>query len=258
MAFAQVTFQAQRLGKQSSLNVILPESPGPWAVLYLLHGLSDDHTCWMRYTSIERYVRTRENLMVVMPDGHRSFYVNDPEPGGCAYEDHIVEDVVHFVDRTFPTVADRKGRAIAGLSMGGYGATMLAMKHPGMFSVASSHSGAVSYVHNHPHRQGTTLHPLLTRLDRRQYSCLELAARLKGSPHRLAYRFDCGLDDFLLEANRTFAAHLDKIGLQHAYFEYPGGHDWQYWDEHIQDTLAFLDENLQALPSQSSQRPDRD
>ncbi len=247
MAIANVTFPGESIGKQSSLSLILPEAPGPWATLVLLHGLSDDQTCWMRLSSIERYARARKNLLVVMPDGHRSFYVNDPRPGGCAYEDHIVKDVVGFVDRVFPTIADRSGRAIAGLSMGGYGATMLAMLHPHLFSAACSHSGALMCVEKNPHREGAPVHPPLDQVDRERYSCVELARKLTDSPYRLAYRFDCGVDDFLIESNRRFREHLEKIGLWHEYQEHPGEHNWEYWDTHIQETLAFLDEHLDGL-----------
>ena len=134
MALCSVQLFGESIQKASGMNVILPDAQGPFGVLYLLHGLSDDHTIWCRRTSIERYAAELP-LIVVMPDGHRSFYCNDPRPGGCAYEDHIVTDVVGFVDRTFPTIADRAGRAIGGLSMGGYGAMMLALRHPDLFSV---------------------------------------------------------------------------------------------------------------------------
>ena len=139
MAFCEMHFFGASIGKQSSMCVIVPEGEGPFPVLYLLHGLSDDHTIWHRRTSIERYVDGRR-LIVVMPDGHRSFYCNDERPGGLAYEDHITQDVVGFVDRTFKTIPHRGARAIAGLSMGGYGAIVLSLRHPNLFSAASSHS----------------------------------------------------------------------------------------------------------------------
>ena len=142
MALCEVRFRGQSIEKQTGMNVILPDGEGPFPVLYLLHGLSDDYTIWHRRTSIERYVEAQP-LIVVMPDGHRSFYCNDPRPGGLAYEDHIVTDVVDVVERTFPVIADRGARAIAGLSMGGYGAIMLGLRHPDVFSVACSHSGAM-------------------------------------------------------------------------------------------------------------------
>jgi putative tributyrin esterase len=136
MSFCELHFCSQSLDMQGAMNVLLPDSvEGPFPVLYLLHGLGDDHTIWLRRTSIERYVADLP-LIVVMPDAKRSFYCNAVEE---RYEDHITVDVVGTIDRTFKTIRSPKGRAIAGLSMGGYGAVMLALRHPELFSVACSH-----------------------------------------------------------------------------------------------------------------------
>jgi putative tributyrin esterase len=140
MAFCTVLFRAPSIVKDTGMCVLLPKGAGPFPVLYLLHGMSDDYTSWHRRTGLERYVQGLR-LIVVMPDGHRSRYCNDPRPGGMAYEDHIIKDVVGLTDRTFPTIPHRTARAIAGLSMGGYGSLMLAMRHLEMFSVSCSHSG---------------------------------------------------------------------------------------------------------------------
>jgi S-formylglutathione hydrolase FrmB len=246
MAFCTMQFHGGSIGKKSSMNLLIPEVPGPWPVLLLLHGLSDDHTAWCRRTSLERYVESRK-LLVVMPDGHRNWYVNDPRNGGLAYEDHIIGDVLGLVDRTFDTVANRGGRAVAGLSMGGYGAVMLAMKHPEMFSVACGLSSAVAFAGQRPGRQRDEFADLRAALDPAEHDCYALAEALVDAPTRLAVRLDCGTEDFLLQANRDFHAHLDSIGLEHEYVESPGEHNWAYWDAHIQDTLAFLDDHLPGL-----------
>jgi putative tributyrin esterase len=128
MAWCDLHFRGTAVLKHTNMYVILPEGEGPFPVLYLLHGLSDDYSVWMRRTRIEVYAE-KYPLIIVMPDGHRSWYVNDPRLGGLAYEDLIVKDVVGLVDRTFPTVRSREGRAVAGLSMGGYGAIMLGLRH---------------------------------------------------------------------------------------------------------------------------------
>ena len=237
MAFCTMKFRGESIAKESSMNIIIPDGPGPFPVLYLLHGLSDDYSMWCRRTSIERYVMG-SNLMVVMPDGLRSFYLNDPRPDGLAFEDHIVRDVVGTIDRLFPTIAKRKGRAIAGLSMGGYGAVMLAMRHPDIFCAASSHSGAVG-IFDVPIAD---LHEIeqVRPLVKKKYDCFTLASKLKKSRKQLALRLDCGEQDFLLEQNRSFHAHLEKIGLAHKYAEYPGDHNWAYWDVHIRKTVAFV------------------
>ncbi|MFP4353575.1 MAG: alpha/beta hydrolase [Phycisphaerae bacterium] len=245
MAFCTMQFHGSSLNKKSSMNLLIPETPGPWPVLVLLHGLSDDHTIWCRRTSLERYL-DGTNLLVVMPDGHRNWYVNDPRNGGLAYEDHIVQDVIGFVDRTFDTVADRSARAVAGLSMGGYGAIMLGLKHPELFSAACGHSSAVDFVHGDG-RKRDIYQEMVAALSAEQYDVYKLAEAAVESGRAPALRLDCGVDDFLIEANRRFHAHLESIALAHEYAEYPGAHDWAYWDEHIQESLSFVEANLPAM-----------
>jgi len=244
MAFCTVQFKGESIRKDSSMCVIVPEKAGPHPVLYLLHGLSDDHTAWRRRTSLERYL-TERSLIVVLPDGHRSFYVNQPGPRGLAYEDHIIRDVVGFVDRTFPTIAARRGRAVAGQSMGGYGALMLAMRHPEMFSAASAHSAALSFAHD-PIEDRPDVNALAENLPPREYDCFALAEKLRPGAERPAIRFDCGADDFLLDWNQAFHAHLDRLGIDHEYVEHPGGHSWDYWDAHLPQTLEFVLRHLQG------------
>jgi putative tributyrin esterase len=259
MDFTDVHFRAATLAKMSGMYLLLPEGPGPFPVLYLLHGLSDNHTGWLRRTSIERYM-DKVPMIVVMPDGHRSFYVNDSRPGGNPYEDHIVKDVIGFVDRAFHTIPDRRARAVAGLSMGGYGAMMLALRHPDVFSVACSHSGALAAFHT-PRKELPLLQELAAGVPAGKYDCFALAMKLKGPRAKgtrgkapagkraagdLAIRFDCGDTDFLLEDSRAFHAHLDLLGIEHTYEEFPGDHNWGYWDVHIQDTVRFIQANLPA------------
>jgi len=244
MAFCTAHFFGASIRKATAMHVLLPEAEGRFPVLYLLHGLSDDYTIWQRRTSIERYAADWP-LIIVMPDGHRSFYCNDPRPGGLAYEDHIVRDVVGFVDRTFPTVRDRAARAIAGLSMGGYGAVMLALRHPEVFSVVCAHSSAFQFTHG-PGGGPDEIGAIARALRGGDYDCFALAAKLKRRRGRLAFRFDCGTDDLLVGASREFHAHLERLGVPHEYAEHPGAHTWDYWDTHIRDTLAFAMRHLRA------------
>ncbi len=253
MSFLSVQFFGPSIQKQSSLYVVLPPGKGPFGVLYLLHGLSDDHTIWHRRTSIERYVEGR-NLIVVMPDGGRSFYCNDPRPAGLAYEDHIVKDVVGFIDDSFPTLASRGGRAIAGLSMGGYGAMMLALRHPDMFCAACSHSGALGFCHRRYQMGGAGPDPS-EWLPKNHYDCHLLAARLRRSrkgPPMPAIRMDCGTEDFLLDDSRALHAHLAKLKIDHVYEEFPGSHTWEYWDQHIQRSIEFVLGELKTKKQQSA------
>jgi S-formylglutathione hydrolase FrmB len=238
MAIVNVHFFSQSLVKEVAFNAILPDRqdrPGPYAVFYLLHGLSDDYTAWLRWTSLERYVRETP-LIVVMPDGDRCFYCDTAD--GRAYEQAIVRDLIGFVDRYFHTIPDRSGRVIGGLSMGGYGSVKLALKYPELFCSVTGFSGAYSVF-----RKWDTLIPEWQRLigtpkAARANDCFALARKLKGKAAP-AIRFDCGVEDSLIQHNRDFAQHLRKLGIPHEYEEFPGEHNWEYWDLHIQEALEF-------------------
>lgn len=247
MALLTCEFFGKSIEKRSSCVVITPDLPGrgPYPVLYLLHGLSDNHTAWQRWTNIERYVGGYR-MIVVMPDAHRSFYVNAPKESGLAYEDHIVKDVVDFVDRTFHTVRGRQGRALVGLSMGGYGALMLALKNPGKFCAASSHSGAVFFGHQllDEARKHIWAGLIGNKYPGGPYDLFALARRRLKQENRPALRLDCGRNDPLIQYNRALDKHLTAIRYPHIYREYPGRHDWDYWDAHIRESIDFACKHL--------------
>lgn len=235
--------QGNALHKMTSIMVLLPEGkPGPWPVLYLLHGLSDDHTAWQRWTSIERYVRDLP-LMVVMPNGERGWYTDSVSNPNAAFETLITRDLICFVDRTFHTVPTREGRVVAGLSMGGYGALKLALKHPDLFCAAVSHSGAVE-IASHVSSENPEALSIFGASAAGGTEDVFALAKNSDPDTRPAVRFDCGTDDFLIEHNRRLHTHLDDIAYPHEYVEHPGAHDWRYWDDHIQETIVFFANEL--------------
>jgi len=250
MAVCEIHFGASlAMGKMTSATVIFPEGkPGPFPVMYLLHGLTDDHSAWVRRTSLERYVSGLP-LIVVMPNGERGFYVDAKSRPAHAIDSYIPGQLNGFVESTFQTVRGRRGRVIAGLSMGGYGAVAIALKHPDMFCAAASHSGAVAFC-------SRSLDPSRGDAWRREYEPI-VGRNPKGGPNALfrlvkdvdrsrlpALRIDCGKKDFLLQDNRAFHRHLRKLRIPHVYKEYPGEHNWEYWDLHIRDTLKFFSKEL--------------
>jgi putative tributyrin esterase len=227
MAFATIHYLSRSLRKASAFNIVFPEEPAaprPWAAFYLLHGLSDDNTIWERRTSIERYVAGWP-LVVVMPDGGRGFYTN-----------------------AIDVKAERSGRAIGGLSMGGYGAIKLGLKHPERFASVNSHSGAVGFLRGDTKR-AKEHYPEFDRvfgkaLEDGPEDPFTIVKRIDhGRVPKL--RIDCGTEDFLLDQNRSFHALLESLHIAHEYQEFPGGHDWAYWDRHVQEALAFHVKNLQ-------------
>lgn len=249
MAFATLNYHSRSLNKASSFNIIFPDDPAiprPWGTFYLLHGLSDDHTIWARRTSVERYVAGLP-LVVVMPDGGRGWYTNAAAPGGLKYEDDLIKDVVGLIDRTFPVKAERAGRAIGGLSMGGYGAVKVGLKHHDVFASINSHSGAIGFARRTAD-QGKELSPEFTAIfgpnpkggDNDPFALIDQTDHGKLP----ALRIDCGVEDFLIEDNRAFHKHLEAAQIPHEYEEFPGGHNWAYWDEHVRAAIAFHARNL--------------
>ena len=233
------------------MHIILPDQEhgdGPFPVFYLLNGIGSDFTGWMRFTNIERYAQHLP-LIVVMPNAERSFYCDAIQ--GMKYEEHVIQDVIGFVDSRFNTIASREGRVTGGLSMGGYGALKLAFKFPHMFCSAVSHSGIL-----HITVVESSDYPELdepTEEARAEFQRVFgsspaggkdcLFALAEGIDRTLLpnIRFDCGLEDqpWILDGSRRFHAHLESLNIPHEYEEFPGGHDWEYWDLHVKDAIAF-------------------
>ena len=249
MALCDVHWSSTVLAKKLGMYVILPEAGAPpFATYYLLHGLSDDYTVWMRRTRIEWYVRELP-LMVVMPDGFRGFYTDNVE--GPAYGQYMTEELVSFVERNFPARRSRDARCIGGLSMGGYGALRTALARPELFASANSHSGAVMHGGKDGPRPDGPLSPAEFRRifghrpHGSNHDLLALASAGKNSDTPLPRLLvDCGTDDFLLEDNRQFHRELTNLGVPHQYREFPGAPTWDYWDEHVRGALDF---HLNAL-----------
>ena len=248
MALCELHWSSQVLGKHVGTYVYIPDdAPPPFAVFYLLHGLSDDYTIWLRRTSIERYA-AKHRLMIVMPDGFRGFYTDNP--GGPAYATYIAKELVETIERIFPARRARESRGVGGLSMGGYGALRLALGHPDVFSVASSHSGAVLHgSRNHPRVGGALgdveFHRIFGETPAgSDHDVLALAHQAQQRGILPQMRIDCGVEDDLIHDNRSLHAKLEAMRIPHEYAEFAGGHNWEYWDQHVQEALTFQEKHL--------------
>lgn len=147
-----VEFYSPAVARRMKFDIVLPVDYGVgerrYPVLYLLHGFMQNYTIWGRNLAAAYYARNLHDLILVLPDGGNSWFVNyaSSEAGQTNnWEDHIIEDVIGYVDSHYRTEARREGRAIAGLSMGGFGAFALGLRHPEMFVSIGSTSGALSY-----------------------------------------------------------------------------------------------------------------
>jgi putative tributyrin esterase len=244
VSLCEFHWKSDTLRQHVTTNVLLPEAGAmpPFATLYLLHGLSDDHTGWLRRTRIETYAAAYP-LIVVMPQGFRGFYTDNH--AGPPYARYVAEELRALVERTFPARAARDARCVGGLSMGGYGALRLALGYPHLFASAHSHSGPLRSGERMGPREGG---PVSLEEFRRifgsnpagsNHDLAALARRAKEAGTLPKIRIDCGVEDHLIDDNRTFHAELEQLGVPHEYQEFAGGHSWDYWDLHVREALAF-------------------
>jgi putative tributyrin esterase len=255
MAHLRVDFFSDILGLDTSMTVLLPQrtttqigltsrtANGEPPVLYLLHGLSDDDTAWVRKTSIERYIAPL-GLAVVMPQVHRSFYTD--EARGNKYWTFLSEELPAVVAGFFRVSRRREETFVAGLSMGGYGALRWALRDPGRFAAAASLSGALDLAARQQDPQWRTVRPGLMEqifADRDITGSDDdlLALVAAADPFALPPLYvACGTDDALIAENERFVEACRQRGVATTVDIGPGGHDWAYWDAKIQDVLAWL------------------
>ncbi len=257
MAFFQMNYHSDAVGMGVTVNVVLPESAktligmtangadGAYKTLYLLHGLSDDHSIWERRTSIERYAADR-GIAVVMPTVGRSWYTDTAY--GPKYLTFVAEELPSVCRGFFRGMSDkREDNFVAGLSMGGYGAVKAALTYPAAFGAFASLSGALDIAHrNGPLSEewkgifGYGLRDHSELIDTK-HNLFRLAADFAKTGYSFpkAYLW-CGTEDHLIGDNRRFRDHLASLGYAFTYEESEGNHSWKWWDLHVQDALRIF------------------
>ena len=253
------------LGKDVKYSIYLPadydRSNRSYPVLYLLHGYTDDETGWTQFGEAQVIVDKVMNLgeaapmIIVMPDGGVSWYINNYD-NKVKYEDFFVKEFIPYIDATYHTRPTKRYRAIAGLSMGGYGTLIMATKHPDLFAAAAPLSAGVftddEIVQGSDEMWKGALGDLygkkeLTGKNRltahyQQNSVLNIissagdAAPLKT----VRYYIDCGDKDFLIKGNMALHAALIDKKIPHEFRVREGNHNWTYWRTALPEVLKFV------------------
>jgi putative tributyrin esterase len=254
MALVRCDFFSDVLGLSTSMTVVLPQTTSAQIgmtgattradapVLYLLHGLSDDGTIWLRRTSIERYAAPL-GLAVVMPQVARSFYTD--EAHGNRYWTFLSEELPQLARSFFHLSDRREDTFVAGLSMGGYGAAKWALRHPDRFAAAATLSGVTDIVGV----VGLDHEPGRDQL----WDTIFGGRPLAGTDDDLFHLLDtvdpaqapklyvgCGTEDRLIGHNRRFGDAARARGFDVTEDFRPGEHEWGLWDDTIQDVLRWL------------------
>jgi S-formylglutathione hydrolase FrmB len=210
-------------------------------VLYLLHGAGGNFKQWLNIEPALQQYSDQYNFILVCSDGgNTSWYFDSPVDMSIRYETYVAKELVGFVDGRYRTLAEKRGRAIMGLSMGGHGALYLALRNPGIWGAAGSTSGGLD-IRPFPNnwdlakRLGSyATHPE----NWEKNTVINMVELLKGSTLKVI--LDCGTGDFFLEVNRNFRKKLLEQGIPHVYIEMPGGHNAAYWHASLRYHLVFF------------------
>ncbi len=289
-------FYSRALGVRKHFFVYLPPSyertHRRYPVVYLLHGLGGSESDWLTHGGIDAVLDSlvttgMPEAIIVMPDADDGWYTTwarqvpyraclDATRGeaaerGCVqhqrYDEYIAKDLVAYVDSHYRTLAEPDHRAIGGLSMGGFGAVLLALRFPGTFAAAFSHSGALSalYIGGSPFTAPARYAQQFDQLrdstgnvwsgflryfgeDLEDWRANEpaflLEALVARGSHLPAIFFDCGASDDLLPQNQAFDWELTRLGIAHQFAVWPGAHTWRYWNAHVRESLPWAVEQI--------------
>lgn len=239
---SHITVKSPALGRRADITVFVPKNVSKAPLAIMLHGVYGSHWAWIYKGGLDRILKRMidsgeiQPMIVAMPsdglaeDGSGYLHREDGD-----YESWIVEDVVSAVQEVvFPNI--ESNFLIGGISMGGFGAIQLAVRHPSLFVAAAGMSPI------------TRLEELFLLLEDGERG-FENIGEVEGLSELLcntqkqlpAIRFDCGLDDPLLESNRLLHENLKESKIEHIYEEFEGGHDWTYWSKYVSRTLKFFD-----------------
>jgi len=247
MAQISASIKSASLGFQTHVQVIIPQNEVPTTkVLYLLHGLSDDCTAWCRMTRIYAYAM-QNNYIVIMPEVQRSFYSDMTY--GSQYLTYVTKELPEFCERLFNIRHTRENTFVAGLSMGGYGAAKCALTRPDFYVACAALSGAMD-MKGRVEKSKNNKEPLYPELkaiigenliypdNEDLFYLADKAVEEAIKPRMLII---CGKEDFLLEDNHRFDAHLKTLNYGHTYIEWPGEHTWDFWEKCLPETFKFFE-----------------
>jgi S-formylglutathione hydrolase FrmB len=258
-----IQFKSKLTGKTLPYSVVLPpdyeqrkrKDQSGYPVLYLLHGLTGHYSDWLAKTKLREYA-AQYRLIIVTPEGNDGWYTDSAIVAADKYETYILQELMPDVESRFRALKNRQGRAIAGLSMGGYGALKFGVKYPDKFIFAASMSGALdvatrpeSYLRfkweamrvsveqtfgppDNPTRADNDLYKLFRNLP---------AERLASLPF---IYLDCGTEDGLVAPNRELATILLERKIPHEFRQLPGKHNWEYWGAQVQEVLKMAAQKM--------------
>ena len=212
-----------------------------YPVVYLLHGHSGSFSSWIRLKPELPEIASQRGMIFVCPEGKNSWYWDSPVDPSSRFETYVAKEIPAYIDETYRTQAYPKGRAVAGLSMGGHGALWLAFRHPDVFGACGSMSGGVDI---RPFPENWNMAESLGSYYENpkvwdDHTVMEQLYRVK--PGSLAIIVDCGTEDFFYEVNLELHRQMLNRHIKHDFITRPGAHNAKYWQQAVLYQLLFFD-----------------
>ncbi len=247
------------MGRKMPYHIILPvnytekaESERSYPVVYMLHGLTGHFNNWPERTKLINYAKSYK-WIIVSVEGGDGWYTDSVSDDREKYESYIIKELIPEIEKDYRVDKRREARAIAGLSMGGYGALKFGLKYPDMFVIAGSFSGALGAAEitekNFPGSIGKSIDAIFGPADsntRRANDIFDIVR--KATPEKIRtlpyFYIDCGTEDFLFQTNRDFISLLIEKKIPHEYRQLPGTHNWQYWDSQVKEFLRVAAQKM--------------
>ncbi|MDN5215322.1 alpha/beta hydrolase family protein [Fulvivirgaceae bacterium BMA12] len=260
-------FNSKILDKEVRYTIYLPpgydHSNRKYPVVYLLHGYTDSDIAWVQFGEIQAIADEGINnrdippMIIVTPDAGVTWYINDHE-GKVRYEDMFIQEFIPYIDQNYRTRIKKEFRGISGLSMGGYGAFLYAIKHPELFAASTPLSAAFyteEEVISHEQERWDRIEAVMYGKHLKGKGRLTKHWKANNPFHLLAntpvddiksvrYYFDCGDDDFLYKGNSKMHTVLRDMEIPHEFRIRDGGHSWSYWRTGILDALIFISKSF--------------
>ncbi len=269
------TLESEILDREMPYSVYLPESYNTsnrnYPVLYLLHGMTDDYSGWINRGEVHRIAGNAmkngdaPEMIIIMPDGlYDAFYINNYD-GSVRWEDFFHEEFIPEIENRYRVIGQRNTRAIAGLSMGGYGAMYHGVKHKEIFGAIYAMSAAFLEVEPMPEEERSewerdfhqkiwgpyneegypenyhdhSIQEMFRIMDPVEPPSGPMFSNVEGEVPLPRIFIDCGDDDFLLDENMNLVRIMNSKNVPFEFRVRDGGHTWEYWRSSLKKALDF-------------------
>ncbi len=267
--FQELKLESKLMKREMPYRVILPvgyevNADKRFPVVYLLHGLTGHFNDWTDKSKIVEYARNYDYI-IVTPEGNDGWYSDSTTVADDKYESYIVQELIPEIEKKFRVLSGRENRAIAGLSMGGYGSLKFGLKYPEKFVLAGSFSGALRAAEWTEKEIGASGWKPLVDSIKNVYGAADSETRKQNDIFKIMqaksadeaknlpfFYIDCGTEDGLIQQSRDFTKMLADKKIPHEFRELPGVHNWAFWDSQVREFLRVSEKFIKSAKAKGN------